>query len=750
MSTRFRRAVLTALALVFVLALAVFLIGKFVLPLLPQVISSDIVLWGVIISAVAAFLATVKDVIELVERAANSRGRVAELATGLMQSRVDTIHRRNRSIMLKKVEVTWVKGVLESSLHGALLLQLGMEYQTDMVDHPWDMVLQRPDQARQELPEGTKVVEVFDTLGGSLLILGEPGSGKTTALLELARDLIARATRDDDHPIPVVFNLSSWCENRRDIEDWLVDELNSKYDVPLYVGKGWAEGDELLPLLDGLDEVREEYRNECVDAINRFRRRHMANVVVCSRIDDYKSLTSKLTLPGAVVQRPLTLKQIDEYIASLGAKLRAVRKAVKSDSALQQLARSPLVLSIIAFVYQGMSVDDLRPGTLEEKRDRLFATYVSRMFEHRKITGKYRAEQVIRRLIWLSRQMKSNAQTVFHIEQLQPGALSSTVARTLYVGSANLIIWLLGGLSLGLPCGLAIHLLTHSPSNGIIAGMLYGLTGSLGMAIALTGNYQLRYRAMLGFAFGGAIAQTVQVFVSNLPVSIVLGLAVGLVTLFAFRQIGVSAPASTVANPIMKISTARKRLGWSWRTGSVGFVKRLPLAVVFGLAAGLTAGLFFEWSFGLATGVMFSLTLAVASAISHGMIDVNIEPISRPNEGIWRSLQNALRFGLAAGLWTGIVLGYLGALMTNSVGGLAVGCSFFAAGFIVAGVIAGGFAVIQHGILRVLLVFYEDVPLRYPAFLNRAVHHIFLRRVGGGYIFIHRLLLEHFAARQYT
>ena len=31
-------------------------------------------------------------------------------------------------------------------------------------------------------------------------------------------------------------------------------------------------------------------------------------------------------------------------------------------------------------------------------------------------------------------------------------------------------------------------------------------------------------------------------------------------------------------------------------------------------------------------------------------------------------------------------------------------------------------------------------------FLDYAVKLVFLRKVGGGYIFIHRLLLEHFAA----
>ena len=44
-------------------------------------------------------------------------------------------------------------------------------------------------------------------LGRSLLILGAPGSGKTTMLLELTRQLLERARKNDDQPIPIVFNL---------------------------------------------------------------------------------------------------------------------------------------------------------------------------------------------------------------------------------------------------------------------------------------------------------------------------------------------------------------------------------------------------------------------------------------------------------------------------------------------------------------------------------------------------------------
>jgi hypothetical protein len=110
---------------------------------------------------------------------------------------------RNRVRMLHKVRDFWVKGVLENSLYGAALIALGFQYQPDAVSRPWDVIIQPTDRPQQLLPPGTTIRQVFDEFGGELLILGRPGSGKTTMLLELARDLIARAEHDPRLPIPV-------------------------------------------------------------------------------------------------------------------------------------------------------------------------------------------------------------------------------------------------------------------------------------------------------------------------------------------------------------------------------------------------------------------------------------------------------------------------------------------------------------------------------------------------------------------
>ena len=91
---------------------------------------------------------------------------------------------RNRQALLNKVNNFWVKGVLERSLHNQILIELGLEERPNALAQPWNMVLQTSDEESKPLPEGTKVIELFDEIGEgrTLLILGEPGSGKTKSI----------------------------------------------------------------------------------------------------------------------------------------------------------------------------------------------------------------------------------------------------------------------------------------------------------------------------------------------------------------------------------------------------------------------------------------------------------------------------------------------------------------------------------------------------------------------------------------
>jgi len=327
-----------------------------------------------------------------------------------------SIEKQNRQRMLERVHASWIKSVLEQSLHGAVLIALELQEQPDAVANPWRLVLQEANQATRPLPPGTRITQVYDDTGGELLILGEPGSGKTTLLLELTRDLLDRAKKDDALPMPVVFNLSSWAVKRQPLAAWLVEELNTKYQVPRKLGRSWVESDQVLPLLDGLDEVAKEHRAACVDAINAYRREHMVSLVVCSRSTDYFAQEKRVQLRCAVAAQPLTEQQIDNYLWSAGGQLEAVRVALHQDKELQELAETPLMLSVLTLAYHGKSLEDLLEiGSTKTRRKQIFTSYVKRMLERRSHQTRYTAQQTISWLTWLARQLVQHNQTQFYL-----------------------------------------------------------------------------------------------------------------------------------------------------------------------------------------------------------------------------------------------------------------------------------------------------------------------------------------------
>jgi hypothetical protein len=124
-----------------------------------------------------------------------------------------------------------------------------------------------------------------------------------------------------------------------------------------------------------------------------------------------------------------------------------------------------------------------------------------------------------------------------------------------------------------------------------------------------------------------------------------------------------------------------------------------------------------------------------------------IEVKSIPNQGISRSKRNAIIGGLLSGFIVGLIICLMDALNEGLFHGLISGLSYgLIAGAVFGLLVYGGLDVIKHYTLRLILWLKGYAPLNYVKFLNYATKLIFLRKVGGGYIFIHRMLLEHFAA----
>lgn len=78
----------------------------------------------------------------------------------------------------------------------------------------------------EPLAPETSIISVFnhEDIYQRLLILGEPGAGKTTYLLELAWDLVQQAEQNAAAPVPVIVDLASW-QPGQTIPEWLTHPI---------------------------------------------------------------------------------------------------------------------------------------------------------------------------------------------------------------------------------------------------------------------------------------------------------------------------------------------------------------------------------------------------------------------------------------------------------------------------------------------------------------------------------------------
>ncbi|WP_228041118.1 NACHT domain-containing NTPase [Nodosilinea sp. LEGE 07088] len=346
-----------------------------------------------------------------------------------------------------------------------------MTGQRSQVKRPWDADLRTASQAPKPLAPGTPIVEVFDghDIGGKLLLLGNPGAGKTTTMLDLAAALIQRANADPEEPIPVMLNLSSWQNPQQSCTDWLLKELKSKYGVSPKLGQNWLTEKKLLPLLDGLDELPSARQEPVVQSLNIWLQSEEGTprLLVCSRLEEYELYTAKLALNGAICLNPLTDEQVKGYLASLH--MEALWDTLQQDEDLLGLMRTPLLLSVSILVNDAFNLTQWqRLGTTQERMDYLLDAYIVRRLHEPVNSQEYSperqptAQQIQRWLMLLAQKLKTQSKDEFLIEEIQPFWLSNSRQKLIY----RLIVGLLFGFVFALG-GLAFK-----PIYGVYAGLL--------------------------------------------------------------------------------------------------------------------------------------------------------------------------------------------------------------------------------------------------------------------------------------
>jgi hypothetical protein len=250
--------------------------------------------------------------------------------------------------------------------------------------------LGRPSQACDTATEDQKNFwsfgEAVSYYGSRVLLLGDPGAGKTTTMLAFAREKVADRLHNPKAPLPVILRIATWdAQHRTPIGNWIASQ------VPMLEEEAVAsmlKRGEITLLLDGLDELGSERRDLDTKELFDPRQRFIAaiprtgQVVVSCRIRDYTEIGKKIALRGAVTLQPLTDMQLKAYLSEVPE----LWKTLEADLSLRDVARTPLLLGILAHAYKDneTGVTKLRdPKTGQtELREQIFRTFVQRRFEH--------------------------------------------------------------------------------------------------------------------------------------------------------------------------------------------------------------------------------------------------------------------------------------------------------------------------------------------------------------------------------
>ncbi|NJR39625.1 MAG: NTPase (NACHT family) [Leptolyngbyaceae cyanobacterium CSU_1_4] len=643
--------------------------------------------------------------------------------------------------ILKQRQQPEIRGRLKDALIQQQQLWVELQEQPQQVGrNPLETVrqLRVGDQPPEMLEPGRLMLEVLgrDDIQGRLLILGVPGAGKTTVLLNLAEQLVIGALQNPETVIPVMFELSAWKDDRQSLEAWLIDQLYDNFGGNRKIYKQWLDRRVLLPLLDGLDELGMERQRHCATKINEFAL-HYPQLVVCCRLKEYEEAGVRLDrLQGAVCLQPLSDRQIQDYLTKIDRL--ALWDAVQASEEMRRLLepdtegevgllRVPLFVAMAAAVYEPSQRFGSKAELLEKYWERQLSRDTREGDRRQRVGDRRWAYKTValepdrsdtrRYLGWLARSLKANNQTELLLEKMQPKWLDTQWQKWQYRMMAGLI---------------------SNLTYGLIFGLFFGTWTALLIYVVLQSPSRL-------IDVPDPMVAIVSVFLAFLALGLMIGLAFGVV----FGLIG---------RFMFRLDNIQPVEAFQLSTSLI--VKRKVLrGAIFGSAFGFVSGLFQGlpqgWVVMLEQALFYAIFYGVFYGVPYGLISGFREELkvrSRPNQGIWNSLRSmgftavlSYPLSLLSVAWylptqvssetAEIKAAILSPLSFLSLGtGLSLFIGFW---------FGGGYPFLKHFTLRFVLSRHQLIPWHYVRFLNYCTERRLLQRVGGRYRFIHRELLEH-------
>lgn len=544
---------------------------------------------------------------------------------------------------------------------------------------------------------------------GRLVILGDPGYGKTVAALTLLKH--ANANEETGRPVLELFPLIDWYRWKTQhpgggLDAWLVESLTDKYAKLLpWPAEELVKHRLVLPIFDGLDDVPDSHRVRCKQALDEFAERSepYRHFVLTCRSNEYARLVpnwvsaERRTLlvglqPGQIVRHlePQTMR-------SEGWKL-LCRRLAAGDQDFAALFRSPLRLAVALHGYgQGDPSDLLRFRFLGAKA-RLWDQLLIRDTPTFRGAG---PEQIRKWLEFLAAGIKKQGGQSFSLHELH-----------LFVGDPQAEQRLFR-VSLGLVSGSCLGVVAFL--QGVVA---WGV--SLGLFTALA----------VGVMFGCIISQS------------------------GTQGDGITAPS--VSNAV--------RMSVRLQAAKQAVPQGLALGLIAGFLAWLVAQWFLvpiaAWTGAIAVATTVMLLAVLRDILNAGRLVVTGDPPERlsgrgplevldasRNIGLFACAVTTVAVGLAFGLPFALAFRHVGSEVSHQISGFTLG--------VVVGLGCGLFVGIANGLgpwlyhhwLRQRLASEGRLPRALPQFLESCTEpeRGWLLRGSDAYEFRHRELLDHLA-----
>ncbi|MFB7475202.1 NACHT domain-containing protein [Kitasatospora sp. NPDC056184] len=447
-----------------------------------------------------------------------------------------------------------------------------------------------------------------------LVVLGGPGSGKTSLAVLLVIELLLRMGAGE--PVPVLLSLASWRPAEEHLDGWLERQLLRGYP---YLERGTLRElirrKRILPVLDGLDELPAGERPDALDALNDALAEGVPLILTC-RTDDYRVAVraSSVLRRAAVVQAdPLTAEEAARYLLRVATpqhreRWRPLAEALRADPSCPaaEVLTVPLMLWLCRTAYarppRGARADGDATGYPGELADRdrfpdtvaveghLLDSLVPSVYRREPLPPPPACRKKAREAPWEGRRTDPERVSRWL------GFLARHLERR---GEPDLAWWELGT-AVRLGPRMVVTGLVCAVWVGAVVGPVDGVGAALGYPGPGTG---LGPRLLHGIVIGVA-----DILINAVPAAVAFGLAHGIG--FAFRG-GAPEP-----------SRVRIRLGRGAGRGRARsgreILARAALGIVGGLAGGIGIGLLQGIVRGLLWDEPLALGVGLAGAVLYG------------------------------------------------------------------------------------------------------------------------------------